>query len=179
MRTLSVFLFMLLVPFSGMAQTYHPSDQGSTVKFLIKNLGLNVSGSFTGLSGTILFNSANPALSSFRISIDAGSVNTGIQARDKHLRKESYFDVLTHPKINMVSRQIIPTRKPGEYQLTALLHMKGTSKEISFPFSVSAKNDGLMFTGEFRLNRRDFKIGGGSLVLSDSLTVLLTVFAGK
>ena len=60
-----------------------------------------------------------------------------------------------------------------------MLTIKGTTKEISFPFKATAKGDDYLFEGEFPLNRRDFNVGGGSLTMSDHLTVSLKVLSKK
>ena len=179
MRSALLFILFLLINFLGWGQHYQPVDNGSSVKFSIKNFALKVMGSFKGLEGSVIFNATDPGSASFQVSIDAGSVNSGIDARDNHLRKEEYFDVLKYPKISIVSKQVTASGKPGVYTLTAIINLKGINREISFPFTVSAQKDGLLFTGEFKLNRRDFKVGGSSLILSDNLIVSLSVFAKK
>ena len=55
--------------------------------------------------------------------------------------------------------------------------IKGVTKEINFPFTSTAKNGGYLFEGSFKLNRRDFGVGGDSISLSDGLTVSLSIFA--
>ena len=70
------------------SQLFIPSDSGSSIKFKIKNLGISVTGSFTGLKGKIQFDPANLGKSSIEATVEASSVNTGIDLRDDHLRKE-------------------------------------------------------------------------------------------
>src|SRR5689334_20961432 len=74
-----VFSFILL------AQTYTPIDNGSRVHFVIDNFGIATGGDFTGLTGTIKFDPADPANADFDVSVDANTVNTDITARDNHL----------------------------------------------------------------------------------------------
>jgi polyisoprenoid-binding protein YceI len=179
MKTFSSIILLNLCFLGVSAQNYQPVDQSSNVKIRIKNLGSNVTGTFSGLEGNIHFNASDPSNASFRIAIDANTVNTGINARDNHLRKEEYFNVAQYPKISFVSRRITNSGKPGEYLLTGDLTIKGTTKEISFPFTVTSKNDGLLFSGECKLNRRDFKVGGSSVVMSDNVLVSLNIFAQK
>lgn len=159
------------------AQTYEPTDSGSDVKFTIKNFGVATNGSFKGLQGAIVFDPANPAKSSFDVSVDANTVNTGIESRDNHLRKEEYFNVKDHPRITIKSEKI--TGKGNNFTLVGTLTMKGTTKEVTIPFTATAKDKGYLFEGTFELNRKDFKVGGNSLVLGDNVTVALTVFAAK
>ncbi len=182
MKMIRYFTLVFIVSFisqNGTGQEFHPVDEGSSVKFTIKNFGLNITGSMKGLEGSINFNPTDPASASFNVSINPASVNTGIDGRDEHLRKNTYFDVQKFPKISILSKQITASGKNGEYMLNATITMKGVSRDISFPFKTENHNGGLLFTGEFTLNRRDFKVGGSSLVLSDNLTVDLSIFAKR
>ncbi len=160
-------------------QSYTPSDSGSSVKFKIKNLGVNITGSFSGLTGQIQFDPANLASSSFEATIDVSSINTGIDLRDEHLRKAEYFDAKNYPTIKFVSTKITPSNKSGILYIFGRLTIKNITREISFPFKTTAQEAGYLFSGEFKINRRDFKVGGSSITLGDNLTVQLAVFAQK
>ena len=154
-------------------------DSASEVSFRIKNFGIGVNGSFKGLEGKIHFDAKNLTSSSFEASVDASTVNTGIDLRNSHLRKEEYFDVKNYPRIKFVSTKISASKKEGEYVVVGKLTIKKTTKEISFPFTAETEKDGIRFKGEFKLNRLDFEVGSSSFSLSDNLTVSLSVFAKK
>ncbi|MEO5681487.1 MAG: YceI family protein [Chitinophagaceae bacterium] len=159
------------------AQQYQPADDKSTVKFGIKNFGISTGGSFKGLAGDINFDKANPEKIVFDISVDAATVNTGNDSRDNHLRKEEYFDAAKFPKISFKSDKV--TSKGGGFVASGTITIKGTARNISFPFKATAQDDGYLFEGSFKINRRDFKVGGNSVVLGDEATVTLAVFAKK
>jgi len=160
-------------------QSYIPSDSGSSVKFKIKNLGVTITGSFSGLAGQIQFDPANLASSNFEATIDVSTINTGIDMRDEHLRKEEYFDAKNYPKIKFVSTKVTPSNRSETLYIYGNLTIKNITKEISFPFKSTAQDGGYLFSGEFKINRRDFKVGGSSITMGDNLTVLLSVFAKK
>ena len=169
----------LVTCLSSASQVYRPVNDQSSVKFKIKNFGFNnVTGSFKGLQGTVQFDPENLAVSRMDVTVDAKSVNTGINLRDNHLRKEEYFDVKNHPHIKFVSSRITKSTKAGTLFVYGKLTIKGVTKDISFPFTAKPIDGGYLFNGEFKLNRRDFKVGGGSTV-SDNLTVMLDVTAKK
>jgi polyisoprenoid-binding protein YceI len=168
----------VMVSAIGIGQSYKPVDDGTTLKFRIKNLGFNTTGSFKGIDGAIQFDPNNLAACRFEVTIDANTVNTGIDARDNHLRKEEYFDVKNHPHIKFVSTRVTKSTRAGTLFVYGKLTIKGTTKDISFPFTAKTVDGGYLFNGEFKLNRRDFKVGGGSTV-SDNLTVMLDVVAKK
>lgn len=173
----SVLVFFIL-SFAWQAPVWVPADNGSSVKFKIKNLGVTVGGSFTGLQGKIAFDPANPGAASIEASIDVNSINTGIDLRDDHLKKEEYFDVKNYPRIHFVSTKVNAGRS-GSYTVTGLLTIKKVTREISFPFTATPQGNGFLFTGEFKINRRDFGVGGSSFTMSDNLTVQLSVFAPR
>jgi len=177
MIKLATFIIGLLIITSIHAQQYQPVSDKSNVKFSIKNFGINTGGSFSGLTGTINFDKDNPEKASFDMSVEAATVNTDNDSRDSHLRKAEYFDVANHPTITFKSEKV--TGKGNKLTVTGQLTIKGTSKTVSIPFTAEAKENGYQFEGSFQLNRRDYKVGGNSVVLGDNVTVTLVVFAKK
>lgn len=170
------FLFLGLIT---TLETYTPVDTGSKVKFTIKNFGINTSGSFEGLTGTIKLDPNDLSTASFDVSVEAKTVDTDIEARDNHLRKPEYFDVEKYPQLTFKSTKITKTNKPEYLYMYGNITIKGVTKEIKFPFTYAPKDDGYLFEGSFDLNRRDFGVGGSSFSLADDLTVELSVFAKK
>jgi polyisoprenoid-binding protein YceI len=157
---------------------YKPEDQGSSVQFKIKNLGFNVNGSFSGLDGNIQFDPHDPAGSNFDVSIDANTINTDNNMRDNHLRNETYFDVKKYPRIRFVSTKITTSNKTGFFFIFGKLTIKNQTKDISFPFTATPSSDGYLFNGTFKINRKDFGVGGTSTI-SDELEVSLNIFSKK
>ena len=171
-------LMLLSAAGSCLAQQYKPTDQGSEIGFAIKNFGINTKGSFSGVDGTITWYPQDPGKSLFDVSIDAATVNTDNSMRDEHLKKESFFDVEKYPKIRFVSTSVSGPDKKGHYTMTGKLTIKETTKDISFPFLVTALGSDLIFSGSFTLNRQDYGVGGSSTI-SNQVTVSLTVVAKK
>jgi polyisoprenoid-binding protein YceI len=166
-----VFSFILL------AQTYTPIDDGSKVHFVIDNFGIATGGDFTGLTGTIKFDPANLANADFDVSVDANTVNTDITARDNHLRRSEYLDVKNYPKLSFKSTRVTKANKDGYVYMFGNITIKGVTKEVNFPFAATPKDGGYLFEGSFKLNRRDFGVGGNSISLSDEVTITLSISA--
>ncbi len=177
MRRLILFLSVIISGLAARAQ-YKPTDQGSVIQFKIKNLGFGVNGSFSGLQGNIQFDPAHPEQCHFDVSVDATTVNTDNSMRDEHLRKDNYFDVKTYPRIRFQSTKIVAANKADAFIVSGKLTIKGTTREISFPFSATASQTGYVFKGSFRINRKDFQIGGSSTI-SDELELMLNITAEK
>jgi polyisoprenoid-binding protein YceI len=179
-RIFSFFLwaFFLLCGNAVNGQSYQPVDKSSSIKVTVKNAGMDVEGKLTGLEGEISFNPADLKSASFSISVDAKTINTGIDVRDENLRGEEYLNTNAHPRISFVSKQVT-LAGPGAYLVKGTLTIRGISKDINLPFTAVPKEDGLLFSGECRISRRVFNIGVGSLVLSDGMQLSLKVFAKK
>jgi polyisoprenoid-binding protein YceI len=171
--------FLLLIALSylhyGLAQKYEPADSGSSVTFTIKNMGFTVEGSFSGLKGSIFFDPNELVQSKFDITINARSIDTGIDLRNKHLKKEEYFDVIHFNEIHFISTEIVALQQPNKFEVAGKLTIKGITKQIKFMFKAQNQGTGYLFTGEFSIDRRDFGIGSNSLSIADDVKVFLSV----
>jgi polyisoprenoid-binding protein YceI len=168
-----VFACLMLTWVSCLAFAQPVNDP--VVTFKIKNFGLWVKGSFNGLTGEIRFDQLNPSNTLFNVSVDANSIETGIDLRDNHLRKEEYLYVQNYPRIKFLSSNVMKGDNQNEWIVKGHLTIKEVTKEISFPFLVEARNGYNLFTGEFVINRRDFDVGGKSFSMADELTIQLSV----
>ena len=171
-------VFVFFLSLSSYSQTYTPISSGSLVKFTINNFGLNTNGIFSGLKGEIKYNANNLQEAYFNVSVDANTINTGISAKDNHLKKEEYFDIIKYPTMHFVSTKITSGNN-GNMILNGTLTIKGISKEVAFPFIVSKRGNDLLFTGAFKINREDFKVGGSSMVLSNNVSINLQILSKK
>ena len=77
------------------------------------------------------------------------------------------------------STKITATNKDGYLYMFGVITIKNVSREISFPFTHTSKDDGILFKGDFKLNRKDFGVGGNSFSLSDEVSIELSIFAKK
>jgi len=173
----NAFLILFAITATNLVSAqYKPDDQRSEIKFTVNNFGFAVDGSFKGIQGTIGFDPQNAAAGRFDVTIDAGTVNTDNSLRDSHLKNDGYLDVRNYPRIRLVSTKL--SGSGASYTFTGLLTIKDKTKEISFPFTAAPANAGMVFKGSFKINRKDFGVGGTSTI-SNELTVSLNVMADK
>lgn len=152
-----------------------PVDAGNSVTFVIKNLGLNTRGEFSGLKGSIEWNEDSPETSKFNVTVAANTINTGIDMRDEHLKKEEYFDAGKYPDIRLASNAVL--KSDDGYVMNGTIIIKGITKNVSFPFTAVKKPEGYTFSGKFTINRRDFGVGGNSVTMGDNVEITLNVTA--
>ncbi len=170
-----LFVFMFFWCQCGFAQ-YHTVAGESVVSFSLKNFGFKTGGTLDAPEGDIVFNPDDLAKSSFKVTIKVESINTGNESRDEHLKEANYFDVKNYPLIRFVSSSVTEAAKKGSYQTRGTLTVKNKSKEITLPFTAEKNGNGWLFSGSFKMNRKDYDVGGSS-TLSDEVTVEIKVVA--
>ncbi|MBC7535999.1 MAG: YceI family protein [Ferruginibacter sp.] len=173
-----ILFFSAFFGFASAQTPISPVEAGSRVHFVIKNFGIKTGGDFSGIKGVIKFDPKSLPTASFDVTVSSSTVDTDNGSRDGHLAKEEYFDVKKYPVIRMFSTKILGTTKPGRYQFTGNLTIKGITKSITFQFTVVEKDGGYLFAGDdFTINRRDYEVGGSSISLADELKLSMSVLA--
>jgi polyisoprenoid-binding protein YceI len=113
------------------ADTY-ALDKGHTqVAFAWERVGLSrQQGRFTDTTGTVSFDPARPEDSRVEVSLRASSLQTGVEALDRHLRSADFFDAAQYPTITFKSTAVVRTGdKTGE--MTGDLTMLGVTKPVT------------------------------------------------
>ncbi len=146
------------------------------ITFTIKNAKLPVQGSFTGIMAKIVFNPLALKSSSFSATVTASSIKTGIEMRDKHLKRPEYFNVLKYPEIDLKSKSITLV-KDDTYIAKCTLTIKGVSKDVDLPFSYVKNGNKAVFKGLLNLNRLDYGLGSSSIIMANQLQVQIEVDA--
>lgn len=166
--------------------TYTIDPVHSAVAFKIKHLLVsNVSGRFTKFQGTIKMDPANLASSSVDVTIDAASVTTEEDARDKHLRTDTFFDVAKFPTITFKSTRVTPGGN-GQLAVTGQFTMHGVTKTITLPVTGWATGPGMkpgtvVAGGEavLTLKRSDYGMDKMIGPVGDDVQITLDVEADK
>jgi polyisoprenoid-binding protein YceI len=164
-------LFLLVFTlFSANAQEFTQDDSQTKVNFKIKNFGVNVDGDFGDVKIQTNLDSENLAGSYINATIEVSSIATGIKKRDEHILEEDYFDVSNYPAITLKSTKIEKT-KVGTFLLYADLTIKKTTKKIEIPIQFQQTDNNIMIQAKFQINRRDYKVGGGSMIMSKKVKI--------
>jgi polyisoprenoid-binding protein YceI len=171
-----VIVFMISLAASAQNQVWKVTN--SKVTFKIKNAGLTVDGSFKGLEADIQFDPAKGFGNKIEASVDVKTINTSINARDNHLKKEEYFDVEKFPRITMKSSSF-SKGDDGKFKGFFSVSIKGTTKTVPVMFSFAEVGGKATFSGTFKLNRLDYKVGESSWVMSDEVNITIVVEAVK
>jgi polyisoprenoid-binding protein YceI len=147
-----------------------------------------VKGQFRDVSGDLQLNGADLSDSRVRVAIGAASIDTGVAARDEHLRSADFFDTAAHPQLTFMSRRV-HRAADGSLRVIGDLTIRGVTREVT----VTARETGrgvdpwgkerVGFTGEARIDRGDFglrwnqALETGGVLVSDEVKIALEVQA--
>lgn len=152
----------------------------SYIGFRIQHLGLaEVVGSFREFSGTIQADAAAPTASSVSFTAQVASIDTGVEARDEHLRGTDFFDAANHPEITFASKSIEET--DDGFTVTGDLSMKGQTHEVTIPLTVAGPvtdregKERMGARGQLTIDRTQFGIDYGAPAVANEVTIDLQV----
>lgn len=165
MRRAVLLSFLLAtIPVPG-AERYEIDKAHAFVTFTVPHFLLDeASGSFGDVSGSLIYAPENLANCSVAITVKAASIDTHVEARDKHLRSADFLDAEKYPDITFTSSQIRKVK--NGYVATGDLTLRGVTKKVDVPFTIHGPIADPLPTGvkrlgvraEMRVNRRDFGI---------------------
>jgi polyisoprenoid-binding protein YceI len=165
-----LFFVLFFSVFTCFSQELVQNDSASAITFTIKNFGFNVAGSFNDFTISSNFNEETLKTSFFNAEIKVKSIFTDSESRDAHLLESDYFAAVKYPTIRFESTEIAIDKK-DIYRLTGFLTIKGVQKRVVTLLEVTRLKTGITILANFMVDRKDFGVGGNSLVLSDAVNI--------
>lgn len=185
-RTVLAALALAALPALAAEDTYKIDPVHSEISFKIRHLLAKTSGRFTKFSGTIKVDTADISKSSVEVSIEAASVNTDNEGRDKHLQSPDFFDTAKFPSITFKSTSVKEVAK-GKLEVTGDFTLHGVTKKITFPITNAGTQPGMQpgvtvagfIDGALTINRNDYGIKTYPGALGDDVAISLNIEAAK
>lgn len=161
-------------PVTSGAYNFDPAH--TIIGFGVRHLGIAiVEGRFKDFAGTVNYDEKDVTKSTVEFSAKIDSIDTGVAPRNTHLKSADFFDAAKYPEMTFKSTSV--EKKNGRLLLTGDLTIKGVTKRVSLPFSMTgAVKDpwgGTRFgiAAGTTINRRDFGINFGNLQPSGAFDV--------
>jgi polyisoprenoid-binding protein YceI len=168
------------------AATYEIDGSHSSAAFRVRHLMIsNVRGNFSKVTGKVEFDPKNLAASKVEASVDVNTIDTAVEARDKHLKSPDFFDVAKYPSITFVSKKFTAAGE-GKYKVAGDLTMHGVTKEVVLDLTdvtpeVKGPRGETRIGGQAstKINRKDFGLTygalmeGGGAVIGDEVVITL------
>ncbi len=154
----------------------------------------SITGTATGISGTVAFDATKPGAVSGHIVLDTASLTVGNSLMGEHLRSADWLDVAQHPTITFEAVSAANVRPQGTNvvaDVTGKLTVKGITREVTVPVTFThladklgarlgnaeLKGDLLVLRAAFTINRSDFGIMAGQMTdkVAESIALTLSI----
>lgn len=184
MKKLIFTLLAAILVMPAFTQTRWAFDKAHTeIGFSVVHMVISeVNGSFERYDGSIFADKEDFSDLRIELTIDASSINTANEKRDRHLRSADFFDVEKFPEIQFKSTGVKITGD-HTFKLEGDLTMHGVARKVS----LDCKLGGVIkdpygrtragFSIHGMVNRKDFgltwnnTLESGGVVVSDEVTI--------
>ncbi len=114
-----------------MTNRYEIDPAHSNLQFSVRHMMMsNVKGTFTGVSGFVTYDPANPGTSGIEAKIDVSTVSTNDEKRDGHLKSPDFFDVAQFPHMTFRSTKV-DKKEADQMVITGELTLHGVTKPVT------------------------------------------------
>jgi len=162
----------------------------STLEFSLRHLVLSqIRGRAARWEAIIVADFDEPERSSVEVVVDAASIETGDEERDRHIRSGEFLDVRAYPTIRFVSRTVRPDAQHQRFAVTGDLTIRAVTREITIdihrpgPSSSSDAPKVLELAGRVTIDRQLFglrwnqDLDTGGVVVGDKIEIDLRIEA--
>jgi polyisoprenoid-binding protein YceI len=173
---------VLSLPVAAATSEWQIDPAHSSAQFAVKHLSIStVRGAFTSVKGTVQFDNADITKSSVDVTIDVNSVDTRVEARDKDLRSDHFFDVEHYPTMTFKSTKIEQVA-PGKLKVVGNLTIHGITKEATLdvdgptsPIKDPWGNQRMGLNASTKILRKDFGVGTsyGPAMIGDEISITI------
>jgi len=147
----------------------------SEIEFKVRHMMIsNVKGSFDSFNAEI--DGEDFQSGKIHVEVDASSINTGQEDRDKHLESKDFFDVAQYPKIIFEGEKMLK-KSENSYVLEGKL----TIRDITKPLSLNVEYGGMQkdpwgnekvgFSIDGKFNRKDWGLGWNTVLETGGVMV--------
>jgi len=140
----------------------------SEITFVSRQMNVPVDGRVRKFALQLDFDARKPEAGMAKIDMDVASIDSGSDEANVELVKRVWLDGAKFPKVQFASTAV-KALPGGRFEVTGKMTIKGTTRDVSAPFTVKPQGTGQLFEGAFVLKRLEFKIGEGPW--SDTETV--------
>ncbi|WP_295442135.1 YceI family protein [uncultured Thiodictyon sp.] len=136
------------------------ADQ-SSITFSYTQMGVTMDGRFKDFTNQLSFDPAQPTNAKATIEVALASIDTGTAEGDDEVAGKSWFNTKAFPTARFESSSVKAVGD-NRYEVAGKLTIKGQTREVVVPASLTPQGNAGVFAGTFTIRRGDFSIGEGS-----------------
>ena len=156
----------------------------SNVGFKVRHLGIsNVNGSFGEYAATVMLDPEDISTLKAEATFQVGSIDTGNERRDGHLKSDDFFNAEEYPTMKFTSTNVKPG-KDGMFELHGNLTIRDVTKEVILEgefLGTGMGREGMKvgIEASTTINRFDYNLKwdqlteAGGLVVGDEVRIIL------
>jgi polyisoprenoid-binding protein YceI len=158
----------------------------SEIEFAVRHMMVTtVRGQFHKFAVTTNFDEAHPELSTVDVHIDASSIDTGVDARNAHLRSEDFLDAAKYPELVFRSTGI---KKAGDgYTIDGDLTMHGQTRPVTLDAEIGGIVPNMQggrragFSASTKISRKEWgltwngALESGGVLVGDEIKITIDV----
>ncbi len=164
------------------SETWQLDPPHSAAQFSVRHMGIStIRGTFTKLSGTVQYDPANVTKASMDVTIDAASVDSRVEMRDKDLRSDHFLDVQKYPTMTFKSKRV-EAAGADKLKITGDLTIRGVTKEVvlnvdgpSKPMKDPRGKEHMGASASTTINRTDFGMNGYQGMVGNDVAITIDV----
>jgi len=173
---------ILTLPAVAQLETWNLDPPHSAAQFAVRHMGIStVRGAFSKVTGTVEYDPAAPEKTAIDVTIDAASIDTRVEMRDKDLRSARFFDVEKYPTITFKSKKV-EAAGTGKLKVIGDLTIHGVTKEVvlnvdgpSGPIKDPRGNQHMGASATTQVNRQDFGVSALPGGIADDVLITIDV----
>jgi polyisoprenoid-binding protein YceI len=175
---------LVMMAGGALATSYTVDRAHSSVEFKVRHMAISkVRGSFSDFDATFTYVTGEPQSWQARATIQAASIDTGVERRDDHLRSAEFLEVDKYPTIEFTTSQVVPV--DGGYLMKGELTMHGVTRPVELqlePYGVITDPRGRQragFSATGKIDRKDYGLTwnkileGGGLLVGDEVEITI------
>lgn len=181
MKTILYTFLLASITQTGLAQNWKSDPDHSRLGFTATHMLISeVKGIFKDFEIEVSSNDPNFSDAEIELTAAINSIDTEVEARDKHLKSKDFFDAENYPTMNFKSTSIKKINK-SKYNITGDLTLHNIKKQVTVVMQYNGTTDnpvtnkktaGFQITGTIK--RSDFNIGSTvpNNLISDVVTIV-------
>ena len=192
--TMLAFALMALIVLPGASLDTDPTKPALTkfvadkahsqIGFKVRHLGItNVNGNFGDYETEVMLDANDLSTLTAKATVQIGSISTGIDRRDGHLKSDDFFNAEKYPVMTFVSKEV-RNIDGSEFELVGDLTIRDVTKEVVLEaeflgMGSMGDTNKAGFEAETTINRFDYNLKwdrvteAGGLVVSENVKIIL------
>ena len=160
MKNFAIYSLIALACLAGSAGAADLLPAQSELGFTSRQMGVPVDGRFKRFDAKLNFDPKKPEIGQVTFTIELASVALGAPELEAELAKAPWFDSKKLPQASFQS-SAIKASGAHRYEIAGKLTIKGQSRDIVVPITLTQAGNVTSASGGFVLKRLEFKIGDG------------------